>query len=299
MTKAVKAFYEAYPYPTGLSEAVAENDPALLLGEVRSQQSKNNPLQVLEAGCGCGLGLLAAARRNPHLQFMGVDINQVGIHQAQQQAHAQELSNIRFQQLDLMHLEALQTPAAGFDLIYSLGVLHHLADPAMGLKNLATLLAPGGVISCMVYGRYGREPLQRLVDAIGLLSDPAEPVEERLQPARLLAGIADNSLFKSTPWERTSEVDDIEFIDRCLHVNEQSYDIESLWRLLQQAGMRFVRWLKPGDWSPEKLIQAVPAIDLIRELSEKDQYKVIERLFYRPRLELLITHADDSAESGA
>ena len=294
LTQAVKAFYEAYPYPTGLSETGAENDPELLLSEVRPPQRQQDPLQVLEAGCGCGLGLLATARRYPHIQFMGVDINQVGISSAQQQVVARGLSNIHFQQVDLMTLEDLETPEAGFDLIYSFGVLHHLSDPATGMKNLAKLLASKGVISCMVYGRYGREPLQRLVDAIGLVSDPAKPLEERLQSARLLAEVADRSIFKNTPWEGTAEVDDIEFVDRCLHVNEQSYDIDTLWRLLEQADMQFVRWLKPREWSLEELIQDVAASKPLQELLEKDQYKIIERLFYRPRFELLITHADDS-----
>jgi len=295
VTKAVKAFYAAYPYPTGLSEAADENDPALLLREVRAQPSNNHPIRILEAGCGCGLGLLAAARRNPHFQFTGVDINPVGISQAQQQAHARGLTNIRFQQLDLMTLEALQAPATGFDLIYSLGVVHHLSDPLVGLTNLASLLAPGGVISCMVYGRYGREPLQRLVDAIDLATDPADPVEQRLSSARLLAKVADSTIFKQTPWERTCEVDDIEFIDRCLHINQQSYDIESLWMLLRQADLRFLRWLKPADWIPEALLQDAAVLKLFQGLQEKDQYKVIERLFYRPRLELLITHANRSS----
>ena len=58
--------------------------------------------------------------------------------------------------------------------------------------------------------------------------------------------------------------------------------------------MQFVRWLKPGEWSLEELIQDVAASKPLQELLEKDQYKIIERLFYRPRFELLITHADDS-----
>lgn len=295
VTESVKAFYEAYPYPTGLSEIGAENDPGLLLSELLQPERQNAPLLVLEAGCGCGLGLLAAARRNPRIQFTGIDINQVGITSAQEQAVAQGLSNIRFQQIDLMSLTDLEVPENGYDLIYSLGVLQHLADPLTGLKNLGKLLASKGVISCMVYGRYGREPLQRLVEAIELVSDPAKPLEERLQPARLLAKIADNNLFKDTSWELTSEVDDIEFVDRCMHVNEQSYDIDALWLLLQQTGMRFMRWLKPREWSPAELIQDLVATNLLGDLSEKDQYKVIERLYYRPKLELLITHADEPA----
>ncbi len=292
MTKAVQAFYEAYPYPTGLPETGAEYAPASLLKEAWPGRPKSVPQEVLEAGCGCGLGLLAAARANPHIRFTGVDINRVAISQAQ--VNARELSNIRFQQLDLMTLEGLQSPAGGFDLIYSFGVLQHLSDPAVGLKNLARLLAEKGLIACRVDGRHGREPLQRLVAALGLIIDPASPVEARLQPARLLAEIADQGIFRGNPWEQTAGVDDIELADRCLHVNEQSFDIDALWRLLEQSGLQFVRWLKPDDWSLEGLIQNAETRQLLHGLSEKDRYKVIERLFYRPRLELVMAHATRS-----
>ncbi|MEN8178928.1 MAG: class I SAM-dependent methyltransferase [Pseudomonadota bacterium] len=296
MTKAVKAFYEAYPYPTGLSEFDAEIAPARLLGELGSGPAQNGRWQVLEAGCGCGLGLIAAARRNPRIRFTGVDINQVGISQAQQQAAAEGLNNIRFMQTDLMTLEGLGIPEGDFNLIYSFGVLHHLSDPVIGLKNLARLLAPQGVIACMVYGRYGREPLQRLVDVIQLATAQSTPLEEQLQPARLLADIADSTLFRDTPWEQTSKVDDIEFVDRCLHVNEQSYDVDSLWQLLEQAGLRFRCWLKPAEWTVDELIEHAETRKLLSGLNNKDQYKVIERLFCRPRLELLMTHANDPVE---
>ena len=295
LTKAVQAFYEAYPYPTGLSAFDAEIDPARLLIESSvGEPETGQPWQVLEAGCGCAQGLIAAAQRHADMLFTGVDINRVGIQRAQTQATAMGLDNIRFQPADLMTLTDLTAPPGGFDLIYAFGVLHHLSDPAVGLTHLATLLAPSGMMVCMVYGRFGREPLQRLLEAIELATDPAAAIETRIDPARWLAEVADASLFQQTPWEGTARVDDVEFVDRCLHVNEQSYDIESLWQLMAQAGLRFHRWLKPADWSLDALIKHTEARALLFGLSKQDQYKVVERLFQRPRLEWLMTPAGQS-----
>jgi SAM-dependent methyltransferase len=46
--------------------------------------------------------------------------------------------------------------AASFDFVSSLGVLHHLDDPAAGFRFLSGLLAPGGVLFLYLYSRPSR-----------------------------------------------------------------------------------------------------------------------------------------------
>jgi SAM-dependent methyltransferase len=41
---------------------------------------------------------------------------------------------------------------SAFDLVYSIGVLHHLPDPRAGFLSLVPLLRPGGTIHAWVYG---------------------------------------------------------------------------------------------------------------------------------------------------
>jgi SAM-dependent methyltransferase len=258
---------------------------------VRGKQYASGQLNVLEAGCGCGLGLIATARQQQDVHFTGVDINPVAIAQATEQVETEGLQNIHFYSADLMDPDAIEMPPAGFELIYSFGVLHHLSKPVTGLQNLKRLLARQGVMVCMLYGRYGREPLQRLVEAINLMTAPSLTVQQRMQPARQLAEVADHYLFKGTVWEETSLVDEIEFADRCLHIHERSYDIDSLWNLLQESGLRFVDWLEPDDWSVEWFKQE-PLRSRVNALNVKDRFKLIERLCYRPRLELLISHSE-------
>ncbi|MEN8166402.1 MAG: class I SAM-dependent methyltransferase [Pseudomonadota bacterium] len=291
VTKTVKAFYQAYPYPSGIPRSGPASEPRVLLERLRGPRASAGPLKILEAGCGCGLGLIAAAKRDQESHFTGVDINPVAIAQAQERAAGEGLGNLRVYPADLLSPEAIESPAGGFDLIYSFGVVHHLSSPVTGLLNLKRLLAPQGVLACMVYGRYAREPLRRLVEAIDLAVDPSLSVAERMEPARLLAEVAEQTLFKGTAWEGTSRVDDIEFADRCLHVHEQSYDIDSLWALLAQSGLSFAAWLEPDDWSIG-LFEQAPIRSLVKTLGARDRYKLVEMLFSRPRLELLITRLD-------
>lgn len=288
VTRAVQAMYQKFPYPSGAPAMRIGGDARLLLSYVELSRDGSQPIHALDAGCGRGVGLIGNASLQGDVQFTGIDINTVGISEAAQHAAERNLSNINFQYCDLMTLEGLTVPPGGFDVIYSSGVLHHLSDPKKGLMKLKEVLAPHGVISFMVYGSYGRQPLTRLIEGIDLVIPRDKPLEQRLHSGRMLAQVAEAALFKDTDWQGTAGVDDVEFVDRCLHVNEASYDISSLWKLLDDVGMRFVRWIEPEQWSVEKLINNDEALRAIKNLAEVDQFKLIERLFSRPKLELIL-----------
>ena len=53
-----------------------------------------------------------------------------------------------------------------FDLAFSVGVLHHLPDPAAGFASLASRVRDGGRVAFWVYGREGNEWITRFVDPV-------------------------------------------------------------------------------------------------------------------------------------
>jgi SAM-dependent methyltransferase len=53
-----------------------------------------------------------------------------------------------------------------FDLALSVGVVHHLPDPAAGTRSLASAVCEGGRMVIWVYGRENNEWIVRLVDPI-------------------------------------------------------------------------------------------------------------------------------------
>ena len=285
VTLAVKEMYEAYPYPSGTPAIRVANDVRLLLSYVQHARKHTGPLHVLDAGCGRGLGTLGNATLHADINFTGIDINSVGIKHAEKAARERRLTNVKFLQCDLMTLEGLRAPPGGYDVIYSSGVLHHLSDPVAGLKKLAAVLAPHGVISMMLYGRYGRQALYNLIESVDLLAGKSSAIGDKLAVARLLAAQADKTIFKHTYWQDTASVNEVEFVDRCLNVNETSYDIATLWELLAQADLKFVRWHEPADWSLATLVDNEQLRDELLTLSEFEQYQIVERLFSRPSLE--------------
>ena len=292
-TEAVRDMYEQYPYPAGTPQIRAAADARLVLSYVERSRSGQGPINVLDAGCGRGLGTLGAAIAQSDVNFHGIDINRVALKQAASFAREQGLTNVRFQECDLMTLHGLDVPDGGYDVIYSLGVIHHMSDPLAGLRKLRDVLAPHGVVALMVYAKHGRIPLMCVREAISLLFPEDQPIAERVELGRALTAFAENGILSDTYWANTSKVNDVEFVDRCLHVNEATFDIASLWELLSRSGMRFVRWIEPDDWSIEKTFPEGKLRERASQLDEITRYKLIERVCSRNSFEVILSRDDN------
>ncbi len=293
VTRAIRDMYEQYPYPAGqpVNRVGGDVDLVLSYGSRAPGQGRR---QVLDAGCGRGLGLLGAATLQPDVSFTGADINRVALRDAAGAAAARGLKNVDFVECDLMTLEGLAVPDGGYDVIHSSGVLHHLSDPAAGLRRLADALAPHGVINLMVYGREGRRPLLKAAEAAALTFAEGAPLAERIAPARQVAALGRDHLFGGSRFADTAGVDDVELVDRLLNVNETTYDIPGLWALLEAAGLRFLRWIEPADWDVNA---RVADADLRRRLlarPEEDRFRFLEIVFRPPGLELVVARADNA-----
>ena len=98
-----------------------------------------NGAKVLEYGCGTGgfsffLASLGA-------QVVGIDISDVGISQAREEAKKRGLANKT--EFYVMDAESTTFPDNTFDVICVSGVLHHL-DRAKAFKEMARILKPTG-----------------------------------------------------------------------------------------------------------------------------------------------------------
>lgn len=291
-TRAVRDMYEQFPYPSGKPVNRVGTDVELLLSYGATAPGKGRR-HVLDAGCGRGLGILGAATLQPEVRFLGVDVNRVALRDSSEQAAQRGLKNASFAECDLMTLEGLETPAGGFDVIVSSGVLHHLQDPGEGLARLREHLAPHGMLSLMIYGKHGRDPLMRAAAAIDRLFPADTPVAERLPLARETATVAADHVLGGTRFADTAQVDDVELVDRLLNVNETSYDAAAVRSLLAGAGLRRLRWAEPADWDPERLL---PDCALRRRLLELDAHvreTFIDLIWEPAGLELVVAHAEN------
>jgi SAM-dependent methyltransferase len=119
-------------------------------------------LRVLDAGCGMGRWLHFARRGGA--EIVGMDVSP-----AIDVAARREEEGVDFVQADLREPPF---PPESFDLVYSLGVLHHLEDPVVGVRALARLVRPGGELRFYVYRTLEEEEVawkRGLSAAIGAL----------------------------------------------------------------------------------------------------------------------------------
>lgn len=95
--------------------------------------------EVLEYGCGTGSFSFFLASLGA--QVVGIDISDVGISQAREEAKKQGLADKT--EFYVMDAEATTFPDNTFDVICVSGVLHHL-DRAKAFKEMARILKPTG-----------------------------------------------------------------------------------------------------------------------------------------------------------
>ncbi|PYV99699.1 MAG: class I SAM-dependent methyltransferase [Acidobacteria bacterium] len=102
---------------------------------------------VLDVGCGMGRYAEVATRWGARV--VGVDLSV-----------ASEVAGRNLAQREFVALQAdvfdLPFAPESFDLIYSIGVLHHTPDCEKAVKVLPTLLKPGGSIAIWLYSAYNK-----------------------------------------------------------------------------------------------------------------------------------------------
>jgi SAM-dependent methyltransferase len=115
-------------------------------------------LRIVDVGCGTGECTVGLARIFPEAEIFGADINPASLELAQSLAHRVG-STARFVQVDITRnlAERLAEESPGpFDVVCSLGVLHHLAAPRAGFSAVRQVIRPDGFFYCFVYSHYGR-----------------------------------------------------------------------------------------------------------------------------------------------
>jgi len=118
---------------------------------------------VLELGCGNGSLLVHTAAWVPR-KLVGVDLGS-SVETARANLDRASAKNVEVKQADLTAFSS-----DGFDVVYCIGVLHHLKEPQIGFKAVLHNVRPGGRFHCWVYAREGNGIVIALVDPIRKLA---------------------------------------------------------------------------------------------------------------------------------
>ena len=103
--------------------------------------------RVLDVGC--GTGRFAEIALEEGAEVVCVDMSRA-IDVAK--SNLERFPNAHFIQADIFELPL----SDAFDVVYSLGVLHHTPDPPEAFRRIVRLVKPGGVISVRLYASYNK-----------------------------------------------------------------------------------------------------------------------------------------------
>jgi 2-polyprenyl-3-methyl-5-hydroxy-6-metoxy-1,4-benzoquinol methylase len=154
--------YEESPYPRWT--AVPQIEPTTVVHFLRdrlnivplSWPQTTVGVDILIAGCGTGSHSIDSARRFPKARILAIDISRTSLAYARRKTRALGLTNVEYGQADILKLASL---GRRFDVIETVGVLHHLADPAAGWRVLLSLLRPHGLMLVGLYSAAARQSL--------------------------------------------------------------------------------------------------------------------------------------------
>lgn len=113
---------------------------------------------VIELGFGNGSLLVHVAACEP-ARLAGIELGDT-------LAHARRLLQGAPVRAELHRGDLTTTDLGRFDVVYCIGVLHHLTSPVDGFRSVLRHTKPGGRFHCWVYAREGNAVIRLVVDPI-------------------------------------------------------------------------------------------------------------------------------------
>ena len=234
----VRRQYEENPYPRWV--LAASRRAAVTVDEYLQRQfplavhrplDSHDGVDILIAGCGTGEHPINVARRYTGARVLAVDLSLSSLCYAQRKTRELGLRNIDYAQADILRLGSL---GRSFDMIDAAGVLHHLADPSEGWRQLLALLRPGGLMCVGLYSELARADVAAARQFIAERGFSPTAADIRRCRQELL----------NTPLQVLTRYHDFFSISECrdllFHVQEHRLSIPQIKQFLAARNLRFI-----------------------------------------------------------
>jgi SAM-dependent methyltransferase/tetratricopeptide (TPR) repeat protein len=192
-------------------------------------------LDILVAGCGTGRETIEIAQRFAGARLLAVDLSLTSLAYARRKAREHGVENVEYAQADILNLGSI---GRTFDVVSSVGVLHHLADPIEGWRVLLSLLRPGGFMRLGLYSRLGRQSINAARDLVARrgYDAGAESIRRCRQELMLAKDNAEvRRVVSLTDFYGTSQCRDMIF-----HVQEHQFTLPQIAERLREFNLSFV-----------------------------------------------------------
>jgi tetratricopeptide (TPR) repeat protein/SAM-dependent methyltransferase len=234
----VRQQYEENPYPRWVL-APSQRTPVSVDEYLRSQfpgahvqpVSSGGTVEILIAGCGTGEHPIGMARRFRGAHVVAVDLSLSSLAYAARKTRELGLHGVEYAQADILELGSL---GRTFDIVDSSGVLHHLAEPLVGWRELVALVRPSGL---MRVGLYSERARADIVDARAFIAARrfGSSADDIRRCRHELLATSHGSLARYRDFFSISECRDLLF-----HVQEQRLTIPKIREFLDAQRLRFL-----------------------------------------------------------
>jgi SAM-dependent methyltransferase len=285
---AVREQYEESPYPRWIDitlpvqvtfrDAMRDRFPFV------KTDALGSPVRILIAGCGTGLHPITIATEYSDVRVTAFDFSKASLAYAIRQSRRYKLRNLDFLHGDILSLEAREK----YDAIEAVGVLHHMHDPAVGLRKLARALKPGGFMKLGLYRRRARLVLneaKRIIRERNVGTSPAELRAVRQEIIRHQSGPARG------PQDFVDFFYTSGFRDLLCHASEVSFNPAELKPFLDAAGLTVLGYR--GIDSPTKAVygEKFPQDPYMRDLDLVDAFESERPDLFRKGLQTIWVQA--------
>lgn len=237
---AVRQQYEENPYPRWISADLTIPKPASFILKAicphfSPPEFLNESPQILVAGCGTGQHPITSATRFLGAEVLAVDLSARSLAYGIRMGRELGVANIRFRQGDILSLSSLDKK---FDIIESVGVLHHMEYPVEGWETLVGLLQPQGMMKIGLYS-------QRARDWVGTTQEWRDRNEFDASVDSIRRCRHDILRFAGDdPKTRALESRDFFTMSGCrdllFHIQEHRFTLPQIERILEDLGLRFI-----------------------------------------------------------
>ncbi len=248
------------------------------LGRFAAASVKN----ILVAGCGTGRHSINVARSFPDANVLAVDISRTSLGYAIRKTREMKISNVEYAHADILRLGSI---GREFDLIESIGVLHHLKDPAAGARVLVSLLKPNGIIGVGLYSERARHAI---VAARQYIAEKGyRPTAEDIRACR------QDLIRRAKNWPSQSVVVFRDFFhavgcrDLLFHVMEHRFTIAQIKALLSDNGLTFLGF----EISPDLRARFLERFPGEGSLTDLDKWDLFEATHPETFIEMYVFYA--------
>ena len=236
----VRAQYEESPYPRWVNLGLPLQPMPIsnVADAVKLKLYENNITEIqnpeiLIAGCGTGQHSIGNAKRFKFSKVLAIDLSLSSLAYAKRKTDELKIENIDYMQADILDLAKLDRQ---FDIIESVGVLHHMDNPMSGWKVITDCLKPGGLMKIGLYSELARKNIVKIREEIKKRNTVSTDAEMRSFRNMIMKSEKDHhsQVLSFRDFYSLSELRDLLF-----HVQEHRFTIPKIKDHLDKLGLKF------------------------------------------------------------